>query len=158
MLEDLPFIGWQMTCTMYCVKIEEIFDAMIHLAYKVLPENLKVVDRYIQSVWKTVTVFVQSIKREEGTEMLRSRFELHVTSEEARLRQNLESMKYRIDTSDTYQVVGGDGRLETVSTALGCCFLDDHDTSPRPDPLPYVLSYLEERSGKDQPWSETCPF
>ena len=104
-----------MTCTMYCVKIEEIFDAIIRLAYKVLPENRQAVSTYIDVVWQYVTLFVQSIKREEGTEELRSKFEPHVASEEARLRRNLEDINYRIDISDTFRVIAGEGRVEMVT-------------------------------------------
>lgn len=103
-----------MTCTTYCVQIEETFDAMIHLANRVLPENRRTVERYIQRVWSMVTAFAQSIKREEGTDKLRFKFESHVTAEEARLRRNLEDVKYRIDGSDTFRVIAGEGRLETV--------------------------------------------
>ena len=104
-----------MTCTMYCVKIEEIFDAMIRLAYEVLPENRSVVEFYICRTWKEVTSFVQSIKREEGTEELISKFQPHVVAEEARLRQNLKDVKYQIDGPETFRIVSGEGRLETVS-------------------------------------------
>jgi hypothetical protein len=103
-----------MTCTTYCVKIEEIFDAMIRLAYEVLPENRRGVNLYIASTWHMITVFVQSIKREKGTEDLRTKFESHVTAEEARLRRNFEDLNYRIDDSDTLRVIAGEGRIEMV--------------------------------------------
>ena len=103
-----------MTCTTYCVKIEEIFDAMIRLAYEVLPENRQVVNYYISATWHTVTVFVQSIKREKGTKDLSSKFKSHVTTEETKLRRDLEVLNYRIDNSDTLRVIAGDGRIEMV--------------------------------------------
>ena len=109
-----------MTCTAYCEKIEEIFDAMIRLAYEVLPENRKEVNKYLATVWMNVTVFVQSIKREEGTEDLRSKFESHVAAEEARLQRNFEDIKYDIDSYDTTQLIAGEGRTETVTGCL--CF------------------------------------
>lgn len=103
-----------MTCTTYCVKIEEIFDAMIRIAYEVLPENRLLVTIYISAVWQLVTVFVQSIKREEGTEDLRSKFEPQAAAEEARLRMNLEDVKYQIDDPITFKLITGGGRVETV--------------------------------------------
>ena len=103
-----------MTCTSYCVKIEEIFDAMIRLAYEVLPENRRLVHGYTATAWHFVTVFVQSIKREKGTEDLRTKFESHVAAEEARLQRNFEDLKYRIDDSDTLRVIAGEGRIEMV--------------------------------------------
>ena len=107
-----------MTCTTYCEKIEEIFDAMIRLAYEVLPENRREVNRYIARVWREVTVFVQSIEREGGTEELRSKFESHVATEEAKLKRNLEDIKYDIDSYDTVQLIAGDGRAEMVIRAV----------------------------------------
>ena len=107
-----------MTCTTYCEKIEEIFDAMIRLAYKALPENRKEVNRYVANVWTHVTVFVQSIKREKGTDELRSKFESYVKDEEARLQRNLEDIKYDIDSYDTVQLIAGEGRAEMVTEAV----------------------------------------
>ena len=103
-----------MTCTTYCVKIEEIFDAMIRLAYEVLPENRRLVNFYVGATWHLVTVFAQSIKREKGTDELRSKFESHVAAEEARLLRNFEDLNYRIDDSDTLRVIAGEGRIEMV--------------------------------------------
>lgn len=103
-----------MTCTAYCVKIEDLFDAMMRLSYEVLPENRRLVEYYIYKVWELVTMFVQSFKREGRSEELESKFESHVTAEEARLRQKLEGVRYRIDGSDTFRIVAGEGRVETV--------------------------------------------
>jgi len=107
-----------MTCTTYCEKIEEIFDAMIRLAYEVLPENRKEVNGYIARVWTNVTVFVQSVKRDKGTEELRSEFESYVTAEEARLQRNFEDIKYNIGSYDTVQLIAGEGRAEMVIKAI----------------------------------------
>ena len=104
-----------MTCTTYCEKIEEIFDAMIRLAYEALPENRKEVNLYIARVWRNVIVFVQSIKREKGTDELKTNFEPHVTAEEARLQRNFEDIKYDIDAYDTVGLISGEGRIEMVS-------------------------------------------
>jgi len=103
-----------MTCTSYCEKIEEIFDAIINLADQVLPENRKEVNEYISYVWTHVTVWVRSIKREKGTEELRTKFESHVSAEEARLHRNLEDIMYDIDSYDTVKLVAGNGRPEAV--------------------------------------------
>lgn len=103
-----------MTCTAYCEKIEDIFDAMIRLAHEVLPENRNGVNTYIDMVWQDVTIFVQSIKREKGTEELRSKFESYVTAEEARLRRNFEDIEYDIDGCDTVQLITGESRPEIV--------------------------------------------
>lgn len=112
-----------MTCTTYCEKIEEIFDAMIRLAYEVLPENRKEVNSYIDTVWTYVTVFVQSIAREDGTEDLKSKFQSHIDAEEARLQRNFEDIKYDIDSYDMVQLIAGEGRTEMVICDRSCfCF------------------------------------
>ena len=103
-----------MSCTGYCEKIEEIFDAMIRLAYEVLPENRRAVNQYIHLVWGMVTVFVQSIQRAFGTEKLRPLFESHVAAEEARLQRNFEDLKYSVNSCDMIELIAGEGRLETV--------------------------------------------
>ena len=87
---------------------------MMRLAYEALPENRKEVNRYIARVWTNVTVFVQSIKRDKGTEDLKSKFEPYVTAEEARLQRNFEDIKYDIDSYDTVQLIAGEGRAEMV--------------------------------------------
>ena len=102
------------------MKIEEVFDAMIRLSSEVLPENRRFVWYYIHKAWKTITVFVQSFKREEGLEELGTKFEPYVTAEEARIQRNLEDVKYRIDGSDTFQVIAGEGRIEMV--VEGACY------------------------------------
>ena len=139
------FLGWKMTCTFYCLKIEETLDAMIRLSDEVLSENRRTIYPHINEVWKMVMVFVRSIGRDEGTEELTmcptfvgegptrtreliSRFESYVNAEEKRLQRNLGVMNYRIDSPDTFRVIAGDGRIETVSRALGnavayCTFL-----------------------------------
>jgi len=103
-----------MTCASYCEKIEELFDAIIQLADQVLPGNRKEVNEYISYVWNHVTVWVRSIKREKGTEELRSKFESHVTAEEARLHRNFEDIMYDIDSYDTVKLIAGNGRPEMV--------------------------------------------
>ena len=111
-----------MTCTSYCVKIEEIFDAMIHLSYEVLPENRRSVNDYIQEAWQHVASFTRSIEKdEEGTAELRSQFESYVAAEEARLQRNFEAIRYRIDGSDTVRLVSGEGRPEAVIEAVLYC-------------------------------------
>lgn len=99
---------------MYCEKIEEMFDAMVPLYYESLPENRDRAGNYIYDVWKTLAVFVRSVKREKGTDELRSKFESHVAAEEARLRRNFEGIKYRIDGPDEIRLISEHGRLETV--------------------------------------------
>ena len=103
-----------MTCTSYCKKIEEIFDAMIRLSDEVLPENRRGVNQYISLIWEQVTIFTRSIEWDQGTEELRKRFQSHVDAEEKRLRNNLEDIKYNIDGHDSVCLISGPGRIEMV--------------------------------------------
>ena len=103
-----------MTCTSYCEKIEEIFDAMIRLSDEVLPENRKGVNEYITGVWREVNIFARSINRNWGTDDLRAKFQSHVAAEEARLQKNLEDIKYDIDDYNSVHLISGRGRIETV--------------------------------------------
>jgi hypothetical protein len=123
-----------MTCTIYCLKIEEIFDAMIRLSYEVLPENRRTIHLYMNEVWYEVTMFVQSIQRDMETEVftlchesmgggdptqeLMSKFKPYVEAEEKRLLRNLEVMNYRIDGPNTVRIISGEGRIEMVSKAV----------------------------------------
>ena len=102
-----------MTCTSYCEKIEEIFDAMIRLSDEVLPENRRGVNEYIWYTWMEATIFTRSIKWEEGTDEFRARFQSHVDAEEERLRKNLEDIKYNIDSYDSVRLISH-GRIEAV--------------------------------------------
>jgi len=147
-----------MTCTAYCEKIEEIFDAMIRLAYEVLPENRKEVASYISIVWIYVTVFAQSIEREDGTENLKSKFQSYVDAEEARLRRNFEDIKYDIDSYETVQLVAGEGRAEMVIVTICTPISGTILNLTRLDVFPDAVSRLEERSGKDQSGPKIRPF
>ena len=119
---------------MYCAKIENIFEDMIRLSYEVLPENRRTVNPNICEIWKLVTAFVQPFDRDSAADYvtkyqepmgwmgetmeLMPRFESYVAAEEKRLLRNLEDINYRIVDSDTFQVISGEGRIETVSKAV----------------------------------------
>jgi hypothetical protein len=103
-----------MTCTSYCEKIEEIFDAMIRLSDEVRRENRREVNRYIEIVWGEVTIFTRSIKWERGTDDLKAKFQSHVAAEEARLQKNFEDFHYDIEDYDSVRQISGRGRIETV--------------------------------------------
>ena len=105
-----------MTCTSYCEKIEEIFDAMIRLSDDVLPENRCVVNEYIYYAWIEVGIFTRSIQLEEGTDELRAKFKSHVDAEEERLRKNFEDIKYDVAGSESVYLVSGPRRIEAVQS------------------------------------------
>jgi len=103
-----------MTCTSYCKKIEEIFDAMIRLSDEVLPENRTEVNEYICTAWTKVGIFTRSIRWEMGTDELRAKFKSHVDAEEERLRKNLEGINYDIAEDYLAFLVMLPERIETV--------------------------------------------
>jgi len=143
-----------MTCTSYCKKIEEIFDAMIRLSDEVLPENRKEVNEYIWYTWMEVTILTSSIKWEESTEGLRLKFQSHVDAEEERLRKNLDDIKYDIDGYDSVHLISH-GRIETVRAALT---LRSYLAKSRTDTVPDVISSPPERLAEDQPCSQARSF
>ena len=103
-----------MTCTSYCKKIEEIFDAMTRLLDEVLPENRTVVNEYVYYAWIEVGIFTRSIELEDGTDNLRAKFQSYVDAEEERLRKNLEDIKYDVSDYNSVYLVSRPGRIETV--------------------------------------------
>ena len=111
-----------MTATEYCKKIDKILAAMFHLLDKVKPMNRPILEEYLCDIWQVVVWFTQSIDRNSGTDFLRSKFESWVTSEEGRLRKNLEDLRYHVDTLDTVKLITGPGRIEMVSCVPGCSF------------------------------------
>ena len=145
-----------MTCTSYCKKIEEIFDAIIHLAGEVLPENRQELNEYISVVWDRIMTWVRSISREEGTEELRSKFESYLIVEEVKLHRNLEEVLYDIDSYDTVKLIAGKGRVETVIPQAPLLFFQHTDICAVP--LPNAIPCTEARLGKDHSCSQTRPF
>ena len=107
-----------MTCTSYCKKIENIFNAMIRLSDEVLPENRRGVNEYICVVWTEVCTLTRSISWDEGTDNLRAKFQSHVDAEEEKLRENLEDIKYDIDIYESARLVLGHGQIEAVRSPL----------------------------------------
>ena len=112
-----------MTCTSYCEKIEEIFDAMIRLADEVLPENRRGLIEYLSFFWRVVTVWVGSVKRGWCIQELEDKFKSYVIAEEAKLHRDLEHIKYDIDCLNTVRIISGNSRPETVIVqTLSLCF------------------------------------
>ena len=114
---------------------------MIRLSDEVLPENRTVVNQYIDFVWPQAITFVRSFKWEKGTEDLGTKFQSHTTAEEERLQQNLEDVKYGIDSYELVRLISGHGRIETV------CFPTFRTRNPltldRPCSRCYILSLRE---------------
>lgn len=112
-----------MTCTSYCEKIDEIFDAMIRLTDEVLPENRKELIDYLSYVWGASMVWVGSIKRRQAIQEIGDKFESYVIAEEERLHRDLEEIKYDIGSVETVMLIARNSRPETVIVqTLSLCF------------------------------------
>ena len=142
-----------MTCTNYCKKIEDVFDAMIRLSDEVLPENRKGVNEYIWYAWTEVTIFTRSIKWEEGTDEFMAKFQSHIDAEEERLQKNFEDIKYDIDGYDSVPLISH-GRIEAVwSLAPYSC-----PTKSRTDTVPDAISPPSEGSAENRACSRARSF
>ena len=71
-------------------------------------------NQYIDDVWHETITFARSLKWEKGTEELATKFHSHTSAEETRLEQNLEDIKYGIDSHEVVRLISGHGRIETV--------------------------------------------
>ena len=81
----------------------------------ILPENRKRVDYYLSHVWRFVAEITTALEyANDVPEHLGEKFTKYVTSEEARIRSNLDKVKFDIDAVDTVQLVVG-GKIEKVS-------------------------------------------
>ncbi|KAI0708178.1 hypothetical protein C8T65DRAFT_211601 [Cerioporus squamosus] len=105
-------VGWHMTAQDYKSKIVEIFAKMFSIRPLVHPANRNAVDQYLRSVWKTVCTLTLSLVPANYPDSLRERFKSYVDSEEQRLREGLETVKYDIDAMDTLSLIMGPGRVE----------------------------------------------
>jgi hypothetical protein len=112
---SLIYSGWQAAVTDYCAKIDKIFTAMFDLLDKIKPMNRRIVDEYLVKTWDLITVFTFPVQKFSANDTLKARFEPWVTSEEERLKKNLEEIRYDIDTFDTVSLITGPGRIEMVS-------------------------------------------
>ena len=108
--------GWQQAAGIYCKKILEILSHMTDIKDHVLPENRFGVDYYLQKVWKVAFELCVSLTQRKYLnlmpEWLESRFKTYVDHEEARIRNNLEDIRFDIDAIDTVYIVAGPGRIE----------------------------------------------
>ncbi len=83
---------------------------------KILPENRRLVDNYLQKVWSSGVKLVEALQPVNNVPShIKAKFLPYVQYEEERIAQNLDGIKYNVDALDTVYMVIGPGRLENVS-------------------------------------------
>ena len=81
----------------------------------VLPVNRNSLDSYLE-VWSWIFMLLHGVSTDldDDDTMHRDRFQEYIDAEERRIRENLESVRYIIDASDTLFLVVGAGNLDKV--------------------------------------------
>ncbi|EKM56765.1 uncharacterized protein PHACADRAFT_172445 [Phanerochaete carnosa HHB-10118-sp] len=106
-------IGWHISATWYRDKIRRIFARMFVLRRHVLPRNRSLVDNYLHQTWTDSAKIVESLQ--PAASILRHfdhKFIDYLSSEERRIRENLEGINYNLDAVETIVTVVGSGRVE----------------------------------------------
>ena len=85
---------------------------MFAILPKILPANLKAVNTYLSKIHQSATNLYSSVSVCYWSNQ--SRFKSFVDAEEARLKKNLEAVRYDIDAADTLLLITGPGRIERV--------------------------------------------
>lgn len=91
---------------------------MFDLLDKIKPMNRRIVDEYLVKTWDLVMVFSFPVQKFVLKDNIKAHFEPWVTSEEERIKKNLEEIRYDIDSLDTVSLITGPGRIEMVSLQL----------------------------------------
>ncbi len=114
-LTDTLSTGWKIGASMHASRILILLSLMRDAVPKVLPRNRSAVDNYFV-VWWWIGMMIAGLQNSFDAELNTPsyRFQEYIDMEEARLRGNLERIKYNIDASDTLTLVMGTGGLEKV--------------------------------------------
>ncbi|TFK81228.1 hypothetical protein K466DRAFT_558153 [Polyporus arcularius HHB13444] len=119
-------IGWKIGASMHASRILILLSLMRDAVPKVLPRNRSAVDNYFV-VWWWIGMMIAGLQNSFDAELNTPsyRFQEYIDMEEARLRGNLERIKYNIDASDTLTLVMGTGGLEKNTLPLICLLLEN---------------------------------
>ncbi|KAI0331154.1 hypothetical protein GY45DRAFT_1276344 [Cubamyces sp. BRFM 1775] len=105
-------IGWQMTATYYRDKVIELLAKMFSMRPRIHNANIDAVQKYLLTVYRRVTTVTSSFICTYQSDSLKARFQSYVDSEEQRIREGLETVRYDIDAMDTLTLITGPGRIE----------------------------------------------
>lgn len=97
----------------YKKKIEDIIAKMYSMVPHLLPENRRWAGYYRFIVYQSVAQFTQGLEAPKEAFKLGRKFAAYTKYEEARIKKNLETIKYDMDALDTVQGVVN-GRIEKV--------------------------------------------
>jgi hypothetical protein len=95
-------------------RIREIFRDMFRLRHDLLPQNREFAGAYLQKVWEGVETYCEGLRKCPQNTLMLEKFEDYFNNEEARLKKNLNDVKYHIDDLEGLSLVAGPGRIEKV--------------------------------------------
>lgn len=107
----------------YHDRIQQVVSKIAELADQMLPVNRAIYDKFQGSgiLGNFELVLAAAYKAEDHIAwdpQLFDRFKSYVSQEEKRMKETLETIKYRIDAPSTLTLLLGSGRLEKVRPLL----------------------------------------
>jgi len=118
--------GWQLTLLNYSAKINTLFSKMFAIVPRIDQRNRNEVIKYLGYVYQPVACITHSVNSLDADPSIYVRFQSYVDSEEKRLRENLEEIKYDIDDVETVPIVAGPGRIGKYILPLLYLILERH--------------------------------
>ncbi|KAK7042365.1 hypothetical protein R3P38DRAFT_2890069 [Favolaschia claudopus] len=120
-------IGHHKGMMMYATKIHQIMCKMFAIIPKILPTNTTAVNQYLSSIYEGVTTLALSVNAPGYlSDATLDKFKPYLESEEARLKGNLEAVKYDIDALDTLELVTGAGRIDRYALLVIYLLMQRH--------------------------------
>lgn len=96
------------------------------LRTRILPDNRTRAEYYLEKVSSTIVNLAAGFQTIHLPENLEFKFQPFIDYEEARIRQNLQDIRYDFDALDPVYVVAGPGRIEKVSNPFMFLPADSH--------------------------------
>ena len=106
--------GWQYAANVYIKKMKHIINLMDAFRTRALLENRSGIEYYLDNVSQTIVNLAAGLLPSQLSENLQFKFQPFIDYEEARIRQNLQDIRYDFDALDPVYVVAGPGRIEKV--------------------------------------------
>jgi hypothetical protein len=124
--------GWQLTVTWYRKRIYNILDHMLQLVRRIKPANIQAADRYFAGEGiQRVELLLRATRPTEPGDSYQNNMQLEDLAREfhkleaAKLKSQLQELRYKLDNVDTLRLVTGAQssglrRIEVVSDLLYC--------------------------------------
>jgi len=87
---------------------------MFRIIPNIKSENRVDISGYLQQMYRAIITISDSVNDKTETPAVQARFQSHISSEEERLRRNLDRIRYYIDAADIVPLVTGPGPIERV--------------------------------------------